>query len=368
MKIDRILALIFGTAFLGILTYAGLRDRPIDDPGQFFFLRLVAALSAAATVAAIIPGLIKVKVTTGKGFLIQATGALAVFVVVYAVNPPKLVQRSIRVGREGDRDRTVQMSIVESLYNNSDDAEDKARKVLEKYPDSARAHYNLAVAEVRRISKSPPISNADLDDAADHLSRSLQNDVLNVLLMDEQITDPVGYILNDKDLTLLFERRPGARVAVEAYRSQFQPVTGTKSYGGGGCFPAGTLVQRRDGRRVVIEKIQKGDQILGQDLGGQAVPVVVHDIRIARSPIVILNGSLRVTASQWLLLYSGRWRPAGDLQTGDLLESPQGKPLVVRTIDRDSAEDTVFALTVDPPHTYFAGRVVAHNKLILSDE
>jgi len=46
-NVKALLAFAFGTVFCGVLAYAGLRDKPIDDPGQFFFLRVLAAISAS---------------------------------------------------------------------------------------------------------------------------------------------------------------------------------------------------------------------------------------------------------------------------------------------------------------------------------
>src|SRR5690349_6593417 len=117
MTTDRILAFIFGVVFLGILTYAGMRPIPITDEGQFFLLRIVAAVSAAATAGAIIPGLITVDLKASTLLAIRASGALAVFVLVYAVNPPKLLQPTVKVGREGDRDRAAQLPVVQALVD-----------------------------------------------------------------------------------------------------------------------------------------------------------------------------------------------------------------------------------------------------------
>lgn len=84
--VERILAAILGFIFLGVLAYAGLRERPILDPTQQIMLRVVAAISAAAC-AGIISGFVEVQF---KGWL-RAGGALAVFCVVWFTNPPRAV-------------------------------------------------------------------------------------------------------------------------------------------------------------------------------------------------------------------------------------------------------------------------------------
>lgn len=62
---------------------------PSPTPTQFFIFRGVFAISLAA-IAAIIPGLLNVESRFQK-FSIRATGAIAVFVIVWMLNPPALV-------------------------------------------------------------------------------------------------------------------------------------------------------------------------------------------------------------------------------------------------------------------------------------
>jgi len=60
-------------------------------PFQMFVFRVVLSL-AAAGFGATIPGFLKIELPLwGKG-LISATGAIALFVLVYQVNPPELIQ------------------------------------------------------------------------------------------------------------------------------------------------------------------------------------------------------------------------------------------------------------------------------------
>lgn len=62
---------------------------PSPTPTQFFVFRGVFAVSLAA-IAAIIPGLLNVESRFQKLY-IRATGAIAVFVIVWFLNPPSLV-------------------------------------------------------------------------------------------------------------------------------------------------------------------------------------------------------------------------------------------------------------------------------------
>ena len=84
------LAYGFGAAFLAVLTWVGIRESPISSPPQFWLLRVVASV-AAAGVAAVIPGFLSIRVGDGARFALQAGGALAVFIVIWQVNPPAVV-------------------------------------------------------------------------------------------------------------------------------------------------------------------------------------------------------------------------------------------------------------------------------------
>lgn len=82
---EKVTAFAFGTVFIGVmLSIAFLVPAPTLT--QWFVFRVVLAL-AAAGVGAIIPGLIVVNVSK----VVRAGGAIALFVLVYWFNPPKLV-------------------------------------------------------------------------------------------------------------------------------------------------------------------------------------------------------------------------------------------------------------------------------------
>jgi Na+/proline symporter len=82
---EKLLAFTSGVVFV-IVMLAVVLAVPTPTPEQWFVFRVVLAL-AAAGFGAVIPGLIVVHVSTA----IRAGGAIALFVVVYALNPPRLV-------------------------------------------------------------------------------------------------------------------------------------------------------------------------------------------------------------------------------------------------------------------------------------
>lgn len=85
LKIDALLAFAFGAILLLLLLILAVAiSEPTLSQQQIF--RIMISL-AAACVAAVIPGLLNFSATGWKGIGIKATGALAVFIVVYLINP-----------------------------------------------------------------------------------------------------------------------------------------------------------------------------------------------------------------------------------------------------------------------------------------
>ena len=85
MSSDKTLAFTFGVVFVVVmLCLAVFFPNPTET--QWFVFRVVLAL-AAAGVGAVLPGVINIQ----AGTVIRAGGALALFVIVYWYNPPKLV-------------------------------------------------------------------------------------------------------------------------------------------------------------------------------------------------------------------------------------------------------------------------------------
>lgn len=82
---EKVTGFAFGTIFIGVLLFIAFLV-PAPTVTQWFVCRVVLAI-AAAGIASIIPGLIAVKISA----VVRAGGAIAVFVVVYWFNPPRLV-------------------------------------------------------------------------------------------------------------------------------------------------------------------------------------------------------------------------------------------------------------------------------------
>jgi hypothetical protein len=88
-KWERATAITAGLAFLlALLAIATLIPSP--TPFQEFVFRVVLAIAAAAF-GSTIPGLLEINIGHGTQMAIRAAGALALFVAVFLVNPPKLL-------------------------------------------------------------------------------------------------------------------------------------------------------------------------------------------------------------------------------------------------------------------------------------
>lgn len=86
---EKIAVFAFGVLFIGILLWIAFQ---VPDPTDFqlFLFRVVLSL-AAAGVGALLPGLLDVRLKSGPMAMIRAGGAVGLFVLVYLVNPPALI-------------------------------------------------------------------------------------------------------------------------------------------------------------------------------------------------------------------------------------------------------------------------------------
>lgn len=85
MSIEIVLAFVFGVAFLiTLIIIAVFIHNP--TPFQDRVFRIVLALSASG-IAANLPGFLNIDLNSGKGIVIGAGGAIAVFVIVYFFTP-----------------------------------------------------------------------------------------------------------------------------------------------------------------------------------------------------------------------------------------------------------------------------------------
>ncbi len=133
---DRHLAYLFGVVFIVVLLVLAVLF-PTPTATQFFVFRVVLSL-AAAGIGAVLPGLISVNFHK----LVRAGGALALFVIVYLVNPPALV-----VTADAD---LVERGEVALVNGDTSSAITLFSEAVEKNPANWRAYSGIGRAYYAR--------------------------------------------------------------------------------------------------------------------------------------------------------------------------------------------------------------------------
>ena len=87
-KWEKIAIFVFGVVFVATMLLIALFVK-YPTPFQLFVFRIVVAL-AGAGIGALIPGFLNIESTFQKASL-RAGGALAIFVIIYTLNPPKFL-------------------------------------------------------------------------------------------------------------------------------------------------------------------------------------------------------------------------------------------------------------------------------------
>lgn len=137
--------------------------------------------------------------------------------------------------------------------------------------------------------------------------------------------------------------------------------------GGGGCFPAGTIIRTPKGS-IPIENLTADDTMLAVDTEGNTINARVEKIFITRSIILSIKtnrGELRTTTEHPVGLTNGTFVAAGRLRPGDEMLFKNNGSLIAATIletNLSKEKQLVYNLSVQKPHTFFAEDFVVHNK------
>lgn len=125
------------------------------------------------------------------------------------------------------------------------------------------------------------------------------------------------------------------------------------------CVAAGTPIATPAGPRP-IERLAIGDRVIACDpTTGLRSVVRILDIRRGRAPNTLRIGHARFSPAHPLRTERG-WREAGDLGPSPRVFHRDGTLRPVQPLPAGPAD--VFDLTVEPPHTFFAGGWLVHNK------
>lgn len=137
--------------------------------------------------------------------------------------------------------------------------------------------------------------------------------------------------------------------------------------GGGGCFPAGTMIRTPAGQ-TPVENLSAGDRVRAVNPDGGMVEAGVEKLFATRSLVITIeteHGMLRTTPEHPVGLPGGIFLEAGKLRPGQkVLIWNDGilNPASVIGTSTQEREEVVYNLSVDRPHTFLAGNFLVHNK------
>ncbi len=128
-------------------------------------------------------------------------------------------------------------------------------------------------------------------------------------------------------------------------------------------FLRGTAVTMADGTRRPIDEVEAGDELLAWDPELRAlVPALVMETfqRWSNGPrqLVRINGQL-VAAAQHPIYTDDGWRPAIQLQLGEILLCDAGVDLGLRQLELVPSDEPIYHLRLrGEPGNYFAGSIL----------
>lgn len=151
------------------------------------------------------------------------------------------------------------------------------------------------------------------------------------------------------------------------YLTTYDSTTGiynnTMDGGMGGCFLEGTKITLSDGQTKNIEDVIIGDTILTRksDTSNTLVSdTVIKTFRHVVSEYLTINNTLNVTPIHKIFL-NNSWQQAKEAKIGDTLLAQDGKVIKIYSIARHTGTFTVYNLTTQNTHTFFADGFYVHN-------
>lgn len=137
--------------------------------------------------------------------------------------------------------------------------------------------------------------------------------------------------------------------------------------GGGGCFPAGTMIRTPSGQ-ASVESLSIHDKVRAVDPEGRIINSSVEKLFTTLTRVVLVKtnrGALRTTIDHPVGLPDGTFLEAGNLRTGnDVLvwDKDDLIPATVLETSISEGKELVYNLSVGQPHTFLAADFLVHNK------
>lgn len=178
------------------------------------------------------------------------------------------------------------------------------------------------------------------------------------------VVDESYYALFTDYLNPLSEIYKSVNTDIIATYSSHQYPSSKSGAEGGGCFLPGTQILMADGKSKDIEEIKPGDNIKTRQsftnkklVSAKVKEVFTHQV----SGYLLINNHLRVTKEHNLYV-NGRWLTAGEVKIGDSYLSVDGTYQTIKSVEQRSGLYTVYNLSVDNLHTFFAEGFYVHNE------
>jgi len=150
---------------------------------------------------------------------------------------------------------------------------------------------------------------------------------------------------------------------VSFYLSHQYPVESNMAEGGG-CFLSGTKILLANNTTKNIENIVIGDKVKtrtgvndGKLVDAKVLDVQKHEV----GSYLLINRQLRVTPEHNLFI-NGRWMTAAEIKIGDSYLDTNGSFKTITNIETHFGKFTVYNLSVDIYHTFFANGFFVHNE------
>lgn len=137
--------------------------------------------------------------------------------------------------------------------------------------------------------------------------------------------------------------------------------------GGGGCFPAGTMIRTPSGQ-APVESLSIHDKVRAVDPEGRSFNSSVEKLFTTLTRVLLVKtnrGVLRTTIDHPVGLPDGTFLEAGNLRPGnDVLVWDQDAliPATVLGTSISEGKELVYNLSVGEPHTFLAADFLVHNK------
>ncbi len=176
--------------------------------------------------------------------------------------------------------------------------------------------------------------------------------------------DKAIYALSDKNYGNIldhfwYERRNDTQTA-----HSLEGITIYSSAEKGGCFLPDTQILMADGSFKLIKDIKVGDKVLTKvnDISNKLIKTNVSAVhQVKESGYLIINGNFKVTADH-ILFINNKWTMAGLAKIGDNLLDKNGQNIKINSLEYSNLKTTVYNLTTDKYHTFFANNFYVHNQ------